>query len=502
MDLLSVQDVSKRFGAVKALDSVSLSVKRGEVLGLAGENGAGKSTLVKLLCGVHKHEEGQFIFEGETLNPQDPSDAEDRGISVFHQEIPICPHLSISANVFLGSRIPSKGIRPDWEMMNRRTRELFEDLLGEDIDPTMLIKDCTVPQRQLALLVRVLSRNAKLVILDEPTTALTPPEVRKLFQIILRLKEKGISFIFVSHMLDELVELSDRITVLRDGENVGELAKKEFDQRKISELIAGRALDSGWQKTRRLSDEKVLECCDLRTASGLDGVSFTLRKGEILGIAGLQGSGRSLLPRSLFGLEKIAGGELLLKGEPVSLSSPGAAIARKIGYVPEDRKTVGLFSAMDIQNNLFISRIDEARGPLGVLNRKKMNETTGEMRQKLGIKMTDGSASINSLSGGNQQKVLIGRWLALKPEILVMNEPTRGVDVGAKEEICKLITALTDEGFSFVVASSELEELMAMSDRIMVMRKGRISRIFEKGEFSKDKIILASTSDTGVDGEV
>ena len=218
MELLTVENVSKQFGAVKALDNVSLKVNKGEILGLAGENGAGKSTLIKLLCGVHRQEKGSYSFEGNILNPADPSEAEDAGISVFHQEIPVCPNLSISANVFLGNKIPSKGLTPDWEMMNSRTKELFLDLLGEDINPEKLIRDCSVAEKQLALLVRVLSRDAKLVILDEPTTALTPPEVAKLFKIIERLKKKGISFIFVSHMLDELITLSDRISVFQRRE--------------------------------------------------------------------------------------------------------------------------------------------------------------------------------------------------------------------------------------------------------------------------------------------
>ena len=495
MNLLTVDNVSKNFGAVKALDSVSLSVRKGEVLGLAGENGAGKSTLIKLLCGVYKQEKGSFSFDGKPLSPRDPSEAEESGISVFHQEIPVCPNLSISANVFLGNKIPSKGIFPDWDVMNRKTTELFMNLLGEEIMPDRLIKNCSVAEQQLALLVRVLSRDAKLVILDEPTTALTPPEVTKLFRIINRLKNQGITFIFVSHMLDELIALSDRITVLRDGKNVGELEKKSFNAKRISSLIAGRELDYSARISRKASSENILEIKNIESGKTLRDLSFTLKKGEILGIAGLQGSGRSTAARVLFGIEKSHKGEIRIRDKKVLIESPQDAIKNKIGYVPEDRKTLGLFMQMDIKNNIFISQIDSAKGFMGMINTSKIRKTAEEISRKLSVKMSSSDAPITSLSGGNQQKILISRWLSIKPEILVMNEPTRGVDVGAKEDICKLVRNLAHEGYSFVIASSEIEELMAMSDRILVMRKGIVSGEISRDDFSKEKIIYAATAE-------
>ena len=495
MYLFKAENVSKSFGGIRALKNVSLNIKKGEVLGLAGENGAGKSTLIKIICGVHKLTEGKLYFEGKEFSPRDPSDAEDTGISVFHQEIPICPNLSISANVFLGQNIPSNGVRPDWKAMNQKTKDLFHNLLGEDIDPTKLIRNCSVAEQQLSLFVRVLSRDAKLVILDEPTTALTPPEVEKLFNIIARLKAQGISFIFVSHMLDEFIKFCDRITVFRDGENAGDLEKEDFDTRKISSMIAGRDLDYGEKKERVISTEPILELKNISTAKSLKNVDLTLHKGEILGIAGLQGSGRSELPQALFGVDPIKEGSVLLNGKPLSLNSPQDAIANKIGYVPEDRKTLGLFTQMDIKTNMAVAGLDRVRGPFGLLKKKAIKDTSAEMQKKLSIKMSGDSAAITSLSGGNQQKVLISRWFSLKPDILLMNEPVRGVDVGAKEEICKLITSLSEEGFSFIVATTEIEELMTMSDRILVMRKGKIAASLNKNEFSKEKIIFAATAE-------
>jgi rhamnose transport system ATP-binding protein len=489
---LAVENLSKSFGSTRALQEVSLEVRQGQVFGLAGENGAGKSTLIKILCGVHQPDSGRLRFQGRPHRPRDPAEAERAGISVFHQEIPICPHLSIAANVFLGPVMPRRGLAPDWRTMNRRTEELYRNLLGERIDARRLIRDCTAAEKQLALLVRVLSRDARLVILDEPTTALTPPEVAKLFGIIRRLASQGITFIFISHMLEELTELSDTITVLRDGRAVGSLAKAEFDLQKLSAMIAGRTLAARSAKPAPAAGGPFLEVKDLSLPGEFEGVSFALRRGEVLGLAGLAGSGRSALARALFGAPPARSGQVLVGGRPRRIERPAAAVAAGIGYIPEDRNALGIFDDLDVKLNLCMAGIDRF-SRRGLLDKRSLRRVAGGMRDGLSIRMQSVDAPIRSLSGGNQQKVLISRWLALKPSILVMNEPTRGVDVGAKQEITELVLRLAGEGYTFVISSSELEELLALSDRILVFNRGRVAREFPGSEATKDQLILAAT---------
>ncbi len=493
---LTIDGISKSFGSTRALEGVSLAVERGRISGLAGENGAGKSTLIKILCGVYAPDSGRILYEGRPHHPRDPGEAERAGISVFHQEIPVCPNLSIAANVFLGPAMPRRGISPDWKAMNRRCRELYRNLLGEDIDPRRLIRNCTTAEKQLALLVRVLSRDARLVILDEPTTALTPPEAARLFGIIRRLRDQqGIAFIFVSHMLEELLELSDTIAVLRDGKNAGSLVQGGFDAGVLSGMIAGRTLvrrerAAGAGAAGRGVE---LEVRGLGLRGEFEGVSFRLGRGEILGVAGLQGSGRSALVRALFGAPPADAGEILVAGQRVDIRRPADAIRAGLGYIPEDRKGLGLFDDMDVKLNLTIAGIDRF-SRAGVVNATELRRIAGAMRDSLSIRMRSVDAPVRSLSGGNQQKVLISRWLALKPRILVMNEPTRGVDVGAKQEISGLILRLAAEGYTFVISSSELEELIRLADRILVFNRGRVAREFSGGEATKDRLILAATT--------
>ena len=491
---LVVEDLSKSFGPTRALEHVSLAVRRAEIFGLAGENGAGKSTLIKILCGVHAPDSGRILLDGRPHRPRDPEEAERAGISVFHQEIPVCPNLSIAANVFLGPAMPRRGLAPDWKGMNRRCVELYRTLLGEEIDPKRRIRDCSAAEKQLALLVRVLSRDARLVILDEPTTALTPPEVARLFAIIRRLREQqAIAFIFISHMLEELMELSDRIAVLRDGRLVGGLERGGYDGRRLSSLIAGRDLERREKSAPPAAGKALLEVRSLGRPGAFEGVSFTLRRGEVLGLAGLQGSGRSDLARALFGAPPAAAGGILVDGRPRAIRRPLDAMRAGIGYIPEDRKGLGIFDDLDVKLNLAMAGLDRFC-PGGWVSGARLRRVAAGMRDSLAIRMQSVDASIRSLSGGNQQKVLISRWLALRPSVLVMNEPTRGVDVGAKQEITDLIRRLAGEGFAFVISSSELEELLLLSDRILVLNRGRISRELSGAEATKEALILAATT--------
>ena len=493
LPFLAIEGLSRSFGPTRALQDVSLSVGRGEILGLAGENGAGKSTLIKILCGVHRPDAGRILLEGRPHQPRDPAEGERAGISVFHQEIPICPDLSIAANVFLGPRMPRHGPFPDWRAMDARCVELYATLLGEEIDPRRLIRTCSTAEKQLALLVRVLSRDARLVILDEPTTALTGPEVERLFAIIRRLRGQGITFLFISHMLEELMQLSDRISVLRDGRKVGDLERSGFDARALSALIAGRSLAEARRRGAAAEAEIRLEVEGLTLPGAFRDVSFRLRRGEILGVAGLQGSGRSALVRSLFGAPPATGGAIRVEGRPVAVRRPADAIEAGIGFVPEDRKTLGLFDELDVKLNVCMAGL-ERFSRAGWVDRGRLREVAGRMRDGLRIKAPSVDAPIRGLSGGNQQKVLISRWLALRPRILVLNEPTRGVDVGAKREIVDLIVGLAAEGCGVVVSSSELEELLQLANRVLVMNRGRVVVELEGEAATKDRIILEATS--------
>jgi ABC-type sugar transport system ATPase subunit len=489
--LLQLQQVSKRFGRLRALSAVSLAFERGRVYGLAGENGAGKSTLVKILSGVYRDHEGEIQFEGKAYHPRSISEAADAGISVFHQEIPVCPNLSVAANVFLGPDLPDERFFPKWRRMEAHCEDLFRELLGIEIDPRRLMGECSVAERQLALLVRALSRNARLVILDEPTTALTPPEVARLFAVIRRLLTQGVTFLFVSHLLDELQELSDEIYVLRDGVVAGHGRRGEFDARALAQLIAGHEVVDPDPKRAAVGGPSRLEVRGLSMEGRFRDVSFNLRAGEIVGITGLQGSGRSAVARALFGAPPATTGEIFLNGRRVRIRTVSDAIRNGIGYVPEERQTLGLFDDLDVQSNLGILKLDSlAHRSLWPF--KRLRELALQMQGKLQIKFSAPDAAIGSLSGGNQQKVLIGRWLAVEPEVLVMNEPTRGVDIGAKEEICRFVRGLAAEGCSFIVSSADLDELMRLADRILVMNSGRITAEFSRTGLRREDIIHAA----------
>ena len=493
-DLLRIESVSKRFGPVQALSDISFRVGKGEVVGLAGENGAGKSTLIKVLAGVYPVDHGSAYLDGKLYTPRDSNAAVRAGLAVFHQEIPVCPHLSITANIFLGNEMPRKYFMPDWRTMEARCVELYRVLLDEDVNPRALIREVSAAERQLALLVRVLSRDAKLIILDEPTTALTPPEVARLFRVILNLREKGISFIFVSHMLEELIEISDRVVVLRDGKHIGTLVREEFAVGVLSRMIAGRALNPPARELSSGGEQRIVLSVDSLIVRGhFSSVSFSLRAGEILGVAGLTGSGRSVLLRSLFGLHRLESGEVIVNDRRVRIRSPYDAIRHGIGYVPEDRKTMGLFPHQDIKTNLCMARIGQ-RADLRWKDMSDMRRGAASMKKELSIKFRHADDLIGALSGGNQQKVLLSRWLLLEPAIILMNEPTRGVDVGAKREIYDLMFGLTARGFSFIITSPTIEELLILSDRVLVMNRGRVKRVLNRAEATKETIIHAATT--------
>lgn len=489
--LLELREVGKRFGGVQALSGICLQLDAGRVYGLAGENGAGKSTLVRILGGVYPEHEGGMRLRGRAWNPRTPGEAAQAGIAVFHQEIPICPSLSVAANVFLGPSLPDQRLFPDWRKMEARCEELFRELLGMEIDARQPMGECTAAERQLALLVRVLSRQARLVILDEPTTALTPGEAATLFTVIRRLQAQGITFLFVSHFLDELLGLCDEIFVLRDGVLAGHRQRGEFDARTLARMIAGHEIAESDSGPAARSDRLKLEVRGLTRAGSFRDVSFGLRAGEILGITGLQGCGRSELARALFGAPPADSGEIFLDGQRVTIRSVSEAIRHGIGYVAEDRRALGLFDDLDVQSNLGISALDSLGGP-GLLSFERLRQLTSQMQKRLQIKFDRPDSPIASLSGGNQQKVLIGRWLAVRPAVLVMNEPTRGVDIGAKDEICRFLRGPATDACSFLVVSSDLDELMRLAHRVLVMSGGRVVREFPRAGLRREDLIHAA----------
>jgi rhamnose transport system ATP-binding protein len=489
---LRLRGLGKSFGRVVALKSVSFELASGRIYGLAGENGAGKSTLVRILSGVHGTDfEGQIELDGNPFIPRNPADSDAAGISVFHQEIPICPSLSVAANVFLGPRLPGARWIPNWPVLEARCRELFRTLLDHDIDPARLLGDCSPAERQLTMLVRALSRNARLIILDEPTTALAPGDVARLFGVLLRLKDQGISFLFISHLLPELMELADQIHVLRDGQSVGYLEREQYDARHLAALIAGKDLTTAPNMRRVSANIPRLEARSLGHRARYTNLSFRVMPGEIVGVTGLQGSGRNELARALFAAPPAETGTLLINGTEIRPRSPRDAMAAGIGMVPEDRTTLGLFDDLDIQHNLGLCRLNSAPG---WVHRRRLRQLAEEFQRQLQIKMDNPSAPITRLSGGNQQKVLIARWLAIKPQVLVMSEPTRGVDVGAKAEIGNLILKLADEGLSFVLCGSDLDELLRLADRILVLNAGQFTAEFERGAATRADLIHASAA--------
>jgi ABC-type sugar transport system ATPase subunit len=484
--------VTKRFGNVIALHPLSLELRHGTVYGLAGENGAGKSTLIKLLAGVHKPDSGEMRLNGSTYSLDGPAEAVRHGISVFHQEVPLCLNLSVADNVFLGES-SAKTCFVNRRQQANRCRALLQDLVGLDVDPLRRMGDCTVAERQLALLARVLAQDARLVLLDEPTTALSPDETARLFGVVRQLASRGITFVFISHLLDELMEICDEILVLRDGALAGQLLRSKFDAGVLAQAIAGRRLPPAERIALPAAGSRpILEVRSLTRNMEFAGVSFRLQQGEVLGIAGNQGSGRSALARALFGSPPADSGEIRVEGKLVHLKQPRDAVRAAIGYVPEDRKTLGLFDDLDVQTNLGLLQTRSlTRG--GLLGRTALRELSLRFQKELQIKVSAPDASIGSLSGGNQQKVLIARWLTLQPKVLVMNEPARGVDVGAKDEIYRLIRQQARAGRAFIVASSDLDELLRLCDRILVLRRGRLTADLPVRDLSKHELIRATS---------
>lgn len=487
--LIQYESVSKRFGGVQALDQVSFPVARGDIHGLIGENGAGKSTLIKITGGIYRKDSGQVIWEGSPLDVNSPVEAEKHGISIVHQEIPLCNNLTVAQNVFLGRLITKPLGQPDWNAMEEQTVDLFQQI-GQTINPRARVGALSVALKQLTSIVHALNTTSKLIIMDEPTSALTPSEVETLFEVLRKLKSEGTTIMIVSHILSELMQITDRVTILRNGRHVETLDTQDTNIDSIVHMMVGDVPLPTPKEDVVARDETVLRVRDLGNRRlRLKDINFDLHKQEILGLAGIQGAGRTELATTLFGVHQPDSGTIEMEGKELKCRNPRQAIQHGIGYLTEDRRNLGVFWDMSVWQNAGAAIIDRLTARGGVLDRRRINEMANRSITDLQIKTSGISQTIRYLSGGNQQKVLLARWLNVEPKVLILDEPTRGVDVGAKAEIRRVIQQLVTEGISVIVISSDLEELLALSDRILVMANGSIKGEFLAREATFDKIM-------------
>ncbi len=490
MPFLELIEVRKTYPGVVALDGVTLAVSPGEIIGLIGENGAGKSTLMKVLGGVVAPDAGTIRVDGTDRRTLSVQDAIAAGIAFVHQELNLFDNLDVAANVFIG-REPLIGgpLRLiDRRRLNDQVRPLLERI-GADFEPDTPVADLSLAQRQLVEIVKALSLNSRLVIMDEPTSSLTIQETDRLMRIIAALKAEGISVIFISHRLNEVEQCADRVVVLRDGRLVGTLERGQLTHEAMIPLMIGRDLKSLYMPPAAPPGESVLDIVEVRTSTYPDDVvSLTVRRGEILGLAGLVGSGRTELARTIFGIDKPLAGSVRLDGSPIKVDSPRAAIKHGVYLVPEDRKRAGLVVELPIAQNISLPNLEAfARAQLVVTSAEL--ENAERQKRKLDIRVPDVSSEARTLSGGNQQKVVLAKWLSMSPRVLIFDEPTRGIDVGAKSEIYEMMRSLANQGVGILMISSDMEEVIGVSDRIAVMHEGRISGFLERPQFSEQNVL-------------
>ena len=490
--LLEVRGVTKRFPGVVALNEVNLTLGEGEVLAVIGENGAGKSTLMKILAGVQLPDEGTTSLDGSPVVIDSCRRATDLGISLIHQELNLSDNLTVGANIFLGREPHKMGMINNKEI-NARSKEVLEKI-GLDVSPNTLVRSLSIGKQQLVEIAKAVSTNARVIIMDEPTSSLSAGEAERLFEVVKDLKGRGVSIIYISHRLGEVKHLSDRVVVLRDGENAGQLLKSEINHDAMVQLMVGRDVSQYYALQPHERGETVLEVKEVITPTWPQHqLSFDVHKGEIVGISGLVGSGRTELLRVLFGVDQALSGTIRLNGEEVKLLTPLDAINAGMALVPEGRKEQGLIIEMNVKENVSLAGLWRNRKGLGRLNKDKETEDTDEMIGRLNIKTPSDKQVVRFLSGGNQQKVVLGKWLTMQPDILLLDEPTRGIDVGAKEEVYKLMESLARSGMAVLFVSSELEEILGMSDRVLVMHEGQITGELQRSELSEEAVMQLAT---------
>jgi len=491
--LLKVEGVGKSFPGVKALSDMHLDLHRGEVLALVGENGAGKSTLMKLLSGIYTADEGQFFLNGEAFEPLGPKHAEQLGISIIHQEFNLMPDLTVAQNIFIGHEPRAAGIFVDERQLNTKARALIERL-RLPLDPKQVVGSLTVAKQQMVEIAKALAYDAKVLIMDEPTAALNDAEVTVLHDMIRRFVQPDTGVIYISHRMDELKVISDRITVIRDGQYVGTVDTQQTTMKEVISLMVGREITNEAKPVGVAADRQpLLTVSGLTTKALLKDVSFELRKGEILGFAGLMGAGRTEVARALVGADRVESGTVTLGGEPIHIKNPADAARYRIGYLSEDRKHFGLLLEQEVNANIGLSSLHELFQRLGFMRDKAMRAKSREYVDRLRIKTPSVAQTAKNLSGGNQQKVVIAKWLVKDCDILIFDEPTRGIDVGAKEEIYRLLNDLAQQGKSIIMISSELPEVLRMSHRIVVMSEGRVTGVLEAAEATQERVMHYAT---------
>lgn len=497
--VLEMKNICKSFPGVKVLEDVNLKVKPGEVHALMGENGAGKSTLMKILMGIYKADQGSIILQGQETVIHGPKDAMNKGISMIHQELNTLLDMEVAENVFVGREILKKGFSKmkivDLDKMREETARYFREM-SIDIDPKAKMRTLSVAEMQLVEIVKAISLNSKIIVMDEPTSAITEKEAQVLFAQIDRLKKQGVAIIYISHKMDEIFRISDTITVLRDGQWIGTKPAAELDDNSLIKMMVGRELTDIYPKEPAPIGDVILEVKDLSRGRKVQNVNLTLRRGEVLGIAGLVGAGRSELVETIFGLYPKTGGEIFLNGKKVDIKNPKEAIKNKIALITEDRKLTGLNLIGSVKENISIVSLSKM-SKKGIIDKKRENEVAEKYIKELKIKTPNGNAIVGNLSGGNQQKVVLAKWLLDEPEIIIFDEPTRGIDIGAKRDIYLLINELAKEGKAVIVISSEMAEVMGISDRIAVMCEGQLKGMIQREEFSQELIMSYASNMEG-----
>lgn len=488
---IELRNIHKAFGSNEVLKGVDLKLKSGEVHALMGENGAGKSTLMNILTGIHKQDKGQIFVDGKEISFKNPLEAEAYGIAFIHQELNIWPNLSILENLFLMHSVTNGMGILDFKAMRALAEQKCREIEIE-LPLDMEAGECSVGQQQMTEIVRNLLLDAKVVIMDEPTAALTERETEKLFEVMRSLKKRGVAMVYISHRMEEVTQNCDTITVMRDGVSVATKPVKEYSMEQIVRDMVGRSITEFYPDRRNKPGEVLLEVKHFEQPGVFHDINFNLRKGEILGFAGLMGSGRTEIMRAVFGVDPHAGGELVFKGEPLKITKPEDAIKAGLGFVTENRKTEGLILDFSILRNIALPSVDSF-AQSGVINFNILNDFADKMAKKLGVKTSSLDLEAGALSGGNQQKVVIAKWVGMHPEVIIMDEPTRGIDVGAKRDIYELMNELTASGVSIIMVSSELPEVLGMSDRIVVVHEGRIAGELLHGEADQEKIMTLAT---------
>lgn len=490
-NLLEIKNLSKSFGKNKVLSGINITLKKGSVLGLMGENGAGKSTMMKCLFGIYEQDEGQFFLDGKPIDFKSPKEALENGVSMVHQELNQCLDRTVMDNLFLG-RYPKKFGVVDEKRMFRESSRLFSSL-KMNVNPNVIMRTMSVSQRQTVEIAKAVSYNAKIIVLDEPTSSLTEPEINKLFAIVRDLRAKGVSFVYISHKMDEIFQICDEVSVLRDGNMVYQKTTLDAKMDELISAMVGRSLDKRFPDVDNTPGEDYLEIKNLSTkySPQLEDISFTVKKGEIFGLYGLVGAGRSELLESIFGVRTISKGEIILNGRSVRFSSPKDAMTYNFAMVTEERKLNGMFGKDTIEFNTCITNLEQYK-KFGILSSRKMRDAASREIKKMHTKCVSADELITSLSGGNQQKVIIGKWLEREPDILLLDEPTRGIDVGAKYEIYQLIIQMAKEGKTIIVVSSEMPEILGITNRIAVMSNHRLAGIVNTNETDQEALLRLS----------